>query len=292
MAENTAISWATHTFNPWIGCTKVSPACDGCYAAHLMETRLGRVTWGAGEDRQRTSAANWQLPRRWNREAEKTGTRPYVFCASLADVFDNEVDPLWRYDLFKLIEDTPNLIWLLLTKRIGNVLKMTDAFRGNPMIPTNAAIGATMANQEEYDRDRMKLWQVKQDREPAFTFGSFEPLLGRIVLDKHAPDWIITGGETDQGAHKARPSHPDWFRYLRDQSRDLGRAFHHKQNGEWVEAGDWYAGHPESLPCLTWTGSGWSDSGAAKGLLMVKIGKRHSGREIDGVIHDAFPVAP
>ena len=279
MAENTAISWATHTFNPWIGCTKVSPACDGCYAAHLMETRLGRVTWGACEDRQRTSAANWQLPRRWNREAEKAGTRPYVFCASLADVFDNEVDPLWRYDLFNLIEDTPNLIWLLLTKRVGNVLKMTDALSGNRPIPRNAAIGATMANQEEYDRDRMKLWQVKHDRAPAFTFGSFEPLLGRIILDKHAPDWIITGGETDQGAHKARPSHPDWFRSLRDQSAALGRAFHHKQNGEWA-----------LVPDAAWRGEPphiFSD-----GTVVFRMGKNRTGRAIDGVIHDAFPVTP
>lgn len=290
MADTTKISWADKTFNPWIGCTKVSPACDGCYAAHLMETRLGRVTWGAGEDRQRTSPANWQLPRRWNREAEKTGTRPFVFCASLADVFDNEVDPLWRSDLFKLIDGTPNLIWLLLTKRIGNVLKMTDAFRGNRPVPPNAAIGATMANQEEYDRDRMKLWQVKQDRAPAFTFGSFEPLLGPVTLDEHAPDWIITGGETDQGTHKARPSHPEWFRTLRDQSAALGRAFHHKQNGEW-RAGNGAEAHFKEAITVPWTRVD-SRMPGVRPAFMVKIGKRATGREIDGKMHDAFPVAP
>jgi protein gp37 len=91
------------------------------------------------------------------------------------------------------------------------------------------AIGATNANQEEYDRDRMKLAEVKETRGPLFTFGSFEPLLSRIVLDKNAPDWIIAGGETDQGSHKARPTDPEWFRYLRDQSRELSRAFFMKQ---------------------------------------------------------------
>src|ERR1700730_6921319 len=123
VAENSKIEWTDHTFNPWIGCTKVSPACDHCYAEAMMDTRYGRVRWGAGEDRSRTSKANWQQPLKWNRIAQADGARPLVFCASLADVFDNEVDPLWRRELFALIEATPSLIWLLLTKRIGNVVK-------------------------------------------------------------------------------------------------------------------------------------------------------------------------
>jgi protein gp37 len=229
MAENSKIEWTDHTFNPWIGCTKVSPACDGCYAENLMANRYGRVAWGAGEDRQRTGTANWRKPVVWDKEAKAAGTRPYVFCASLADVFDNEVDEVWRYDLMNLIEATPNLIWLLLTKRIGNVMKMTDPKRGCRTLPRNAAIGATIANQPEYDRDRLKLWEVKTSLDPLFTFGSYEPLLSRMILDKYAPDWIITGGETDQGSHKARYTDPDNFRYLRDQSAALGRAFFMKQ---------------------------------------------------------------
>lgn len=229
MAENSKIEWTTHTFNPWIGCTKVSPACDGCYAENLMANRYQRVQWGAGEDRQRTGAANWRKPIAWDKEAKASGSRPYVFCASLADVFDNEVDERWRNDLMDLIVATPNLVWLLLTKRIGNVMKMTDPSRGHRMLPRNAAIGATIANQEEYDRDRLKLWEVKQGLDPLFTFGSFEPLLSRVALDSFAPDWIITGGETDQGSHKARFTDPQWFRYLRDQSAALNRAFFMKQ---------------------------------------------------------------
>ena len=229
MAENSKIEWTDHTFNPWIGCTKVSPACDGCYAENLMSHRMGRVHWGAGEDRQRTSEANWRKPLAWDRAAAASGTRPFVFCASLADVFDNEVDDRWRADLFDLIECTPNLIWLLLTKRIGNVMKMTDPMRGNPCLPRNVAIGATMVTQDEYDRDRIKLWEVKKSWEPVFTFGSFEPLLGPIILDDYAPDWIISGGETDQGSHKARHANPDWFRELQRKSKALGRAFFMKQ---------------------------------------------------------------
>lgn len=229
MAENSKIEWTDHTFNPWIGCTKVSPACDGCYAEALMDLRYGRVAWGPGEDRKRTSPANWRKPLSWNKAAAGKSRPTYVFCASLADVFDNEVDETWRSDLFALIEATPNLTWLLLTKRVGNVAKMTGASNGQPCLPTNAAVGATMVTQEEYDRDRMKLHDLKESRGPAFTFGSFEPLLGPIILDKYAPDWIIVGGETDQGAHKAREAKPEWMRSMRDQSAKLGRAFFCKQ---------------------------------------------------------------
>jgi len=228
VGEKTAIEWCDHTFNPWIGCTKVSPACDNCYAEELMDARYGRVAWGAGEERSRTSPGNWAQPKRWNRAAETAGTRPFVFCASLADVFDNEVEPRWRADLFELIEATPSLVWLLLTKRIGNVLKMTDPERGNPLLPVNVAIGATMANQEEYDRDRMKLWEVKQRREPLFTFGSFEPLLGRVILDCYAPDWIIVGGESGRNA---RPMNLDWARALQSHAGVLNRVFNFKQIG-------------------------------------------------------------
>ena len=305
MGEITEISWTDHTFNPWIGCTKVSPACDGCYAEHMMAHRYGKVRWGAGEDRKRTAPANWRKPIAWNRAAAAKAGRTFVFCASLADVFDNEVDPKWRADLFALIEATPALTWLLLTKRIGNVLKMTDPMAGCSLIPPNAAIGATMANQEEYDRDCMKLWEVKRIKEPAFTFGSLEPLLGPIILDKHAPDWIITGGETDQGAHKARPSHPDWFRGLRDQCRELGRPFHLKQWGEWAP-GDAF-GLIQDGPVTTRDGTvrdwmkryvvcadradrldGHSFTGHATNLV-YRVGKKRAGAKLDGVEHREFP---
>lgn len=223
MAENTKIEWADHTFNPWMGCTKVSPACANCYAAEMMDTRYGRVRWGAGEPRVRTAPSNWAKPRKWNRETPGA----FVFCASLADVFDNEVDPAWRADLFALIAETPNLVWLLLTKRIGNVLRMQRQMC-SVNFPANVAIGATMANQEEYDRDRLKLAAVKTGCHPLFTFGSFEPMLGPILLDRDAPDWIIVGGES---GGNARPMNLDWARSLKRQSAELGRVFNFKQVG-------------------------------------------------------------
>lgn len=230
MAENSKIEWTRHTWNPWIGCTKVGPACDGCYAEAMMDLRYGRVEWGApgkgNGTRQRTSVANWRKPIAWDKAAAVVGERPFVFCASLADIFDNQVPAEWRADAFDVMRRTPNLTYLLLTKRPQNIIRMSLAAGG---LPKNAAIGATIANQQEYDRDRMKLAEAKETLQPVFSFGSFEPLLGRIVLDKNAPDWVIVGGETDQGTHKARYADPDWMRYLRDQCRELGRAFFLKQ---------------------------------------------------------------
>lgn len=227
MAENTKIEWADHTFNPWMGCTRVSPACDNCYAAEMMDARYGRVKWGSGEPRVRTASANWRKPIKWDNEAQRTGKRPFVFCASLADVFDNEVDDTWRYDLFELIQTTQHVTWLLLTKRIGNVIDMMSKFP-SPRSPANFAIGMTVCNQAEYDRDRMKMDQVRRVVQPAFTFGSFEPLLGPIILDNNAPDWIIVGGESGKSA---RPMNLDWARSLRAQSAELGRVFNFKQVG-------------------------------------------------------------
>src|SRR5690348_7136536 len=128
MAENSKIEWTDHTFNPWIGCQHVSRGCDHCYAETMMDRRYGRVTWGPNGERQRTSNRYWRQPLRWNEQASEYerqhGRRPRVFCASLADVFDNKVPPEWRKDLFDLIRSSWRLDWLLLTKRPQNIAKM------------------------------------------------------------------------------------------------------------------------------------------------------------------------
>lgn len=300
MAETTHISWADATFNPWIGCTKVSPACDGCYAEHLMANRHKRVVWGG--ERDRTSPGNWRGPIKWNRDAVAAGTRPFVFCSSLADVFDNQVDPQWRADLFALIRATPALVWLLLTKRPGMIEKLAAEAGG---LPPNASLGATFCNQEEWDRDSRKLEAAGANLDALFTFGSFEPLLGPIKFVGWMPDWVITGGETDQGSHKARPQHFDWFRGMRDQAAAAGKAFHHKQHGEHVEIDGLRCrgGHgcrQDRGPGVFWlTREGERvelDQARARGLspygasvIMKRVGRAAAGRMLDGVIHDARP---
>ena len=131
MAENSKIGWCDHTFNGWIGCTKVDPGCDHCYAEARDKRFSKGIHWGPGALRHRTSAANWKKPLQWNWAAKTQGIRYKVFCASLSDVFDNEVDPEWRSDLFELIRKTPHLDWLLLTKRIGNVLDIINSIGSN-----------------------------------------------------------------------------------------------------------------------------------------------------------------
>lgn len=179
MAENTKIEWAHHTFNPWVGCTKVSPACDHCYAeAWAKRTGNGHL-WNDGE-RRRTSEATWRLPLKWNREAEERGIRYRVFCASLADVFDNVVPDEWRGDLLRLIRQTPHLDWLLLTKRIGNARHMLERTlsAGHLWHWPNVWLGITVVNQDEADRDVPKLLST-----PArVRFLSLEPLLGPVDL--------------------------------------------------------------------------------------------------------------
>lgn len=240
MAENSKIEWTDHTFNPWEGCQKVGPGCDHCYA----ETRNARfgggqaVNWGPGALRRRTSAANWRKPISWNAAHAdffaRHGRRQRVFCASLADVFDNAVDPACRRDLFDLIEITPNLDWLLLTKRIGNVARMLPSLAWARR--DNIWLGATVCNQAEADRDIPKLRAL-----PArVRFLSMEPLLGPVDLTahldilstahNHSLDWVIVGGESGP---EARPMHPDWPRSLRDQCQSAGVPYLFKQWGDW-----------------------------------------------------------
>src|ERR1700722_5299552 len=231
MAEQSAISWTDATFNPWIGCTKISPACDHCYAARDNKLRKWVPEWGEvgkpATPRKRTKT--WGEPLKWNRKAAQTGYRPRVFCASLADVFDNEALQGGRDDLWQLLRETPNLRWILLTKRIGNAAKMLPPDWPFP----NAGLMATLENQTVWDRDFPKLVAT-----PATWRGvSAEPLLGHIDCGdfgaatnggKPAIAWMITGGESGPDF---RELDMDATRSIRDQCAPWGVTFHHKQNG-------------------------------------------------------------
>lgn len=169
---------------------------------------------GPHAPRKRTSAANWRKPLAWNRAAAAAGERHRVFCASLADMFDNHASILseWRDDLWALIEATPNLDWMLLTKRPGNIgNKLPVPFDFDRLYP-NVWLGCTVVSQTEADREIPKLLAV-----PAVVrFLSMEPLLGPVDLTKVSAwrdiDLVIVGGESGPGA---RPIHPDWARSLR-----------------------------------------------------------------------------
>lgn len=194
MAENSKIEWTDHTFNPWIGCTKVSPGCDHCYAETLATARLG-VAWGVGAERRRTAPGNWSKPRSWDRKAAKEGRRARVFCSSLADVFDKAAPDGARADLAALILATPNLDWLLLTKRIGNADAMLKAMFPDGT-PDHVWLGATIVNQEEADRDIPKLLAT----DAAVRFLSMEPLLGPVNVEAWlAPEKVCQGCDDGEG---------------------------------------------------------------------------------------------
>lgn len=315
MAENSAIEWCHHTFNPWIGCTRVGPGCDNCYAADLAQARLG-VSWGSGQPRRHTAASTWKQPRAWDRRAARLGIRYRVFCASLADVFDNEVPAEWRAELFGLIRETPHLDWLLLTKRIGNADKMAQAAGG---WPENVWLGATIVNQAEADRDVPKLLQVDG---PRFRFLSMEPLLGPVDLTsiaapryadepdldvdwrfdalevgdyywfdgedgqpgdggdgpyrEHRVDWVIVGGESGAAA---RPVHPDWIRGLRDQcARATIGGDHAPAPFLFKQWGEYAPTRIEGTPIEV--------LGAPS---VTRYGKKAAGRLLDGLQHDGVP---
>lgn len=245
MGENSKIEWTHATFNPWWGCVKVSPGCEHCYAETFAK-RTGHSIWGPAATTQRRTFGDkhWQEPLKWNEDAVKAGERRRVFCASMADVF--EAHPQLHTEralLWVLIEQTPALDWLLLTKRPENIADMVPSWWTTDGYPNNVWIGASVENQAAADKRIPVLATIPAE----VRFLSCEPLLGPVdltpwmgerewtqvapgVRTRQGPlvDWVIVGGESGPGA---RPMHPDWARSLRDQCHAAGVAYHFKQWG-------------------------------------------------------------
>lgn len=274
MAENSKIEWTNHTFNPWWGCTKVSPACDNCYA-EAWAKRTGHNVWGARSKRRFLSDFYWEQPKRWNQEAKLAGRRDRVFCASMADVFEWRSDlKEWRTRLWSLIEETPSLDWLLLTKRphlANRLVPWGDEW------PHNVWLGTTVENQKWAEKRLHSLIGS-----PArIRFLSCEPLLGKLELGhwfrRGRIDWVIAGGESGP---RARPSDPAWFHQLRDQCLRNGVAFHFKQWGDWAP--------------IDAIASDRTPSSMANDLFstpVARFGKHRSGRLLDGQHWDQLPEA-
>jgi protein gp37 len=240
MGEKTKIEWCDHTFNPWIGCTKVSPGCDNCYAEAMMDKRWGRVEWGPHGERVLTRPANWKQPFNWQETAraeqeiwETTPTslrllvqpphRPRVFCASLADVFDNQVPEGWRYDLFRMIELTPRLDWLILTKRPENIERQLKLAKVAMPLP-NVWLGFSAEDQEHFYRR----WGIMCQIPAVVRFCSYEPALGplRLFQNVQGLHWLICGGESGQGY---RDMDLKWAENIRLDCYQAGVKFFFKQ---------------------------------------------------------------
>lgn len=278
MAKDSKIEWTHHTFNPWWGCERVSPACKNCYA-EAWARRLGLDLWSKNSPRRMLSDAYWRAPLGWNREAAKEGKRARVFCASMADVFENRRDldeP--RERLWQLIDETPHLDWLLLTKRPQHVHRFVP---WGSNWPKNVWLGTTVENQ----RWAKKRIPLLLDQPAAVRFLSCEPLLGPIDLSPWLVEgqgarvnWVITGGES---GHRARPMNPEWARALRDQCESNGVPFHFKQWGNWQPSSETI----QSRAVRQLVGL------HGVPIVMVNIGKKAAGRQLDGVEWDGVPSA-
>lgn len=268
MGENSKIEWTDHTFNPWWGCLKISEACKHCYA-EAWAKRVGQGVWGQNAPRRFFSDVHWREPERWNARLEPTGKRARVFCASMADVFEDrrDLDP-HRARLWDLIERTSHLDWLLLTKRPENVARLARWSQW----PKNVWLGATVENQKRADENLPHLLEVPA----AVRFISAEPLLGPLDLGSYLGglSWVIAGGESGP---KARPPSPSWFRGLMSQCHAGGVPFLFKQWGDWAPA---EGGHRET--------KGRSQR-AEDGTPMMKLGKKLAGRQLDGNEWNQFP---
>lgn len=272
MGKNSKIEWTNHTFNPWWGCTKVSAACKHCYAESWAK-RVGQKVWGPKADRRFFGEKHWAEPIKWNNEAVAAKRRLRVFCASMADVFENRtvLNP-WREKLWELIEVTPQLDWLLLTKRPELVSRYAP---WETNWPRNVWLGTTVEDQESAESRLLHLQNIPA----AIRFISAEPLLSPLDIKPwlgSTIDWVITGGESGP---KARPSSPSWFRDLLTQCMAAEVPFHFKQ---W---GDWAPGQGINLPAVRKDKA----SKAADGTLMVRVGKKNAGRLLDGETWDGLP---
>lgn len=227
MGEKTGISWAHHTKNKWLGCTRVGPGCGlahptageggGCYA-EAASKRYGQDLWG--DDKPRVLVQSFRADvRKWNRKAEEARERRRLFVNSFSDILDHRAEQSWRNEIIEDAWACPWLDFLLLTKRIGNAAKMLPA-----ELPPNVWMGITCVDQDELDRDWRKLSPIR-----ALHWISHEPALGRIVrLPSFGCDWVVTGGES---GHHPRPYDVDWARDLIDQGRHAAVPIFVKQMG-------------------------------------------------------------
>lgn len=307
MGENTSIEWTAtilpdgtsvpgHTFNPWWGCIEVSPGCQNCYA-ETWANRYGHDIWGPAKttNRRLFGEKHWAEPLKWDKAAAKAGVRRRVFCASMADVFEDHPQVVEaRQRLFEIIDRTVNLDWLILTKRPENVERLSPVgWWEEPGKWQNIWLGTSVEDQKRADERIPHLLKI-----PAVVrFLSVEPLLGPVDLWEgryklpgvgrgsafnwgKGVDWVIVGGESGPDA---RPMHYDWVTRLRDDTIAAGAAFFFKQWGEYVPVHQ----APHTTPIVGLRAYPMDDH---YNEYVVKVGKKAAGHFLDGKVHHDFPV--
>jgi protein gp37 len=303
MGENSKIEWCHHTYNHWIGCTKVSPGCANCYAeAENHRRKWATEGWGPGKPRKLTSERNHSQPFAWDRKAKISGKRHRVFCSSLADWLDDEVPVQWLVRLLATIRRCRHLDWLMLTKRPQNFLGRMEALLREPQNdlpdglsdwiekwlsgkpPQHVWMGTSTEDQARADERIPILLSI-----PAkIHWLSVEPLLGPIELNAFLNpqpyicpkpngariDWVVVGGESGPNA---RGCDPRWVREIRDQCLNFQTSFFFKQWGEWMPPQQAFPANDQGLQ-FEFSGEHYH-----------KLGKKITGRLLDGVEYSQFP---
>ena len=312
----TKIEWAEETWNPIIGCSKVSPGCTNCYA----ERMAGRLANISAQVENYGNVVNWQddeEPHEIKALGKWTGKTHFVesalekpihwkkprtiFVCSMGDLFHETVSFNDILEVMYIIDRCPQHTFLLLTKRPERMHEFFTSWVPNPFwingdyLP-NVWLGVTAENQEMAN-ERIP---ILLDIPAAKRFVSIEPMLGPvefpkvpmtrsakldIIMQRTSLDWIICGGESGP---KARPMHPNWARSIRDQCVAAKIPFMFKQWGEWVDEFHPSAVHgkhkiTDRFVDIT------SDGQDYKGVYMYNVGKKAAGRKLDGKIWNQKP---
>jgi protein gp37 len=314
-----------YTYNKWIGCTKVSPACKLCYAESVDERRFSKtlggtpeapqIHWGPGAPRHQTKT--FREPLKWNREAARAGIALAVFCSSLSDWADEEVPDSWRDDLFALVLQCPNLDWLFLTKRTAKA----RAYFADKAVPANVMMGATMETQKCFDERIGDLLAIDA---PRGHFASMEPLLGPVDISAGLADplahvggtftagpngatwkpdecgchaggralrWVIVGGESNLAdKSKSRPMHPDHVLAVATQCWAAQVPFFFKQWGDWCPAYELDQNPQAQAMCAMGKVPRHEfPTGEAGRRFSFNVGKAIAGRHFEGKLWDQTP---
>jgi protein gp37 len=226
MGDNTKIEWADATINFWHGCKKVSQGCKYCYMFR-DKVRYGQDGTNVQRSKNETffRALKWKEPRR-------------IFTCSWSDFFIKEADE-WRAEAWKVIKDTPQHQWLILTKRPERILQCLPKDWGDKGYE-NVWLGVSVENQKTADNRILKLFEVPCK----IRFLSVEPLLAPINLNPYLAleidhkiiypiHWVIIGGESgnDTGEFKYRVCKTDWMKDIVKQCSDREIPIFMKQLG-------------------------------------------------------------
>ena len=319
----TKIEWTNETWNPIIGCNKVSLGCDNCYA-EKMAYRLMHMPYGADyqfvlSDNGKSDPEKYKNLPKWNGETHfqksqldnplKWKKPRMIFVVSMGDLFHESIPFEWIDKVFEVIFQTPQHTYQILTKRPERMKKYFEHQNellkdlGGYSPPPFIWLGVTAENQEQANKRIPILLEIPA----AIRFVSIEPMLSKIDIQKYLTpgadglpeeveryhdwiDWVICGGESGS---KARPMHPDWTRSLRDQCKKIGTPFFFKQWGEYTPNNSntkWYKNIGISEDGGLFNKEIDLDAWQGRNFkLMFKVGKSKTGNLLEGKEHNEMP---